>query len=116
MLDMGTPELLFDGDVNSVARTLEANPMVLDLWFEQARPLQGISVFVGRTAIQMSATLYFAAQAPLEFQASQREADDRPELALDFGQEYTVERLRLEIAYPERGEPEHVHVWEVTLR
>jgi len=116
MLDMGTPELFFDGDPESVARTLEANPLVLDLWFDQPRKLRSVSILVGRTTIQVSARLFFTDREPLEFSTSQREADDRTQVDLDFEKEYIVQRLRLEIGYPDRGEPEHVHVWAVTLR
>ena len=116
MLDMGTPELFFDGDPNSVARSLEANPLVLDLWFDQARRLSGLSIVIGRTTIQVNARLYFSDREPIEFSASQREADQRSQVDLVFDQEYVVERLRLEVGYPDRGEPEHVHIWEVTLR
>lgn len=116
MLDMGSPDLLFDGDNTSVARTLEANPLVLDFWFDGSRRLNGVTLFTGRTTIQATARLYFSDQPPQEFFASQREADNRTELELNFDREYLVERLRLEVAYPDRGEPEHVHVWEVTLR
>ena len=41
-LDMGAPANLFDGDVSTLARGLEANPFVLEFHFPEPRPIRGL--------------------------------------------------------------------------
>ena len=42
-LDMGRPEDIFDGDVSTLARGLEANPFVLEFHFPEPRSVHGLS-------------------------------------------------------------------------
>ena len=42
-LDMGAPANIFDGDVSTLARGLEANPFVLEFPFPEPRPIGGLS-------------------------------------------------------------------------
>jgi hypothetical protein len=115
-LDMGTIELLFDGDRNSVARTLEANPFVLDITFDQARNLSGLSAIVGSIDILIDVQLFTDGQTSVEFTKEQRTSVDSPQVDINFDKAYEVKHLRLEISYPYRGEPEHVHVWELLFK
>jgi len=117
MLDMGEIQNVFDGDPNTLVRTLEVNPLVVELIFQALQPLDGVSVRIGGTATRVRAELTLSDQPkPLVFEKEVPESSDFRSVGLDFGRKVTAERLRLEILNVYDVEPAHVHVWEIELK
>jgi len=117
MLDMGSIDLLFDGDPNSVARTLEANPFVIELTFPDERLIRGYRVIVGSANVRVTTLLYPGiseqpVQSSVEFDGSV----GNPELVVSFDHPVTAGKVRFEIYQPYSGVPANVHVWELELR
>jgi hypothetical protein len=117
MLDMGTIDLVFDGNKQTVARTLEANPFIIELTFPAPRKFSGYTMFLGSADIQV-ATLLYPAQGsqPVEFIATFTGSPSNPELEVSFGQPVTAKVLRFEILAPYAGVPSNVHVWEIGFK
>jgi 4-amino-4-deoxy-L-arabinose transferase-like glycosyltransferase len=116
-LDMGTIDKLFDGDENSLVRTQEANPLRLQLDFEQPRAIQGVSIKVGGTPTRIGIVLQddqgavlFEIEKDVEQQAIPRFAE------LDWGKVVDAQRVSISITSLDVGEPAHVHLWEVILK
>ncbi len=117
MLDMGEIQNAFDHNDSTVIRSLEANPLVIDLTFPHATTIQGLIVKVGGVATAVRAFLH------VEDSAAQRsfsiEVPETPlpkDAFLDFNEALAVERIHLEIESIQDGEPAHVHVWEITIK
>lgn len=123
-LDMGNLQVMFDGKPSTVARGVEANPLILDLQFPTPRALAGLTAYFGKANMRLTARLYAdVAAQPVEytedFWYAQAGTDipAGPPVEMNFvrGPE-TVTRLYLEIAYPESDETAHGHIFDMILR
>ena len=117
MLDMGSIELVLDGDPQTVARTLEANPFIIELTFPEARQLNGYNMILGSADVRVTAYLYpdnggQTVQSIANFDGSV----SSPELDVNFGLTMSVQKVRFEIFQPYSGVPANVHVWEIELK
>jgi hypothetical protein len=122
-LDMGRIEDLFDGNRYSLARTLEANPFVLELTFYQSRTFSRMALIIGDTEIKLRVLLYHSASPePLELIYELDGSVQNPQVWLDIpineatSQPYQVSAMHLEILDTRQREPGHVHLWELTLK
>ena len=117
MLDMGSIELIFDGDVNTVARTLEANPFIIELTFPEVRPLDGYRMILGSADVRVTVLLFPGnGGEPLESVADFDGSVRNPVLEVNFGGTVAAQAVRFEIFQPYSGVPANVHVWEIELK
>jgi hypothetical protein len=116
LLDMGQIRDVFDGDPESVARTMEANPAVFDLDFGDSRRISGFNIVIGSSRVEITVRAWETPEEdPAEMVRTLQGSVERPEVRFPFDQPLQVSRLRLEVrdtTQPERG---HVHVWEISL-
>jgi hypothetical protein len=116
-LDIGEAQSLFDGDLNSVARTLEANPMLVELEFNEPRRIGGLYLYIGSTEAQLTTKLYTAeGSEPVTYIHKIEGNDQRPDAEISFREAVEAQIMRLEILDLHQGEPGHVHVWEIDFR
>lgn len=115
-LDMGAPENLVDGNLDSVARTAQANPMKIQLVFPEARLLSGVVVRVGGTPSEVSVYPYVLPNAdPSYFSMIKDETPDPRNVTVMFDEPMEIVRLDIEVRSTRDMEPAHVHVWEIEL-
>jgi hypothetical protein len=101
LLDMGTIDQLFDRDENSLVRTMEANPLRLQLDFEEPRSAQGLSIKVGGTPTLIGVVVQDAdGQVLLEMEEVVEEQTIPSFVELDWGK--AVEASRISILLPAR--------------
>jgi hypothetical protein len=117
MLDMGSIDLVFDGDAQTVARTLEANPFIIELTFQNAHQISGYKMILGSADASVTAWLYpKEGNQPMKFIADFNGSVRNPTLEVNFDQTVTTQKIRFEIFQPHSGVPANVHVWEIVLR
>jgi 4-amino-4-deoxy-L-arabinose transferase-like glycosyltransferase len=117
LLDIGEIIHMFDQNPDTLGRTLEANPAIIELDFSQPRPVSGLSITIGSTEAQITARLFPDSGAePIEFiQVLQGTLDD-PEVSLDFRNTFSVQALTIEVEDFHQEEPAHIHIWEIVLK
>ena len=116
LLDMGEAQHMFDGDPDTLGRTLEANPAIVEVIFPGPREIRSISLNIGSTQAEIRTLIYAsAASEPTEIVQTLQGSIDQPVVVLDLGQAYLAEVLRLEIRDTRQTEPGNVHVWEIEL-
>jgi hypothetical protein len=116
LLDMGEARDMFDRNQDTLGRTLEANPAVIELTFPEPRALSGISLTIGSTEAQVTARLHASAEArPVEYVQILQGTIEQPEVSLVFDAPTPVLILHLEIKDISQGEPGHIHIWEINL-
>jgi 4-amino-4-deoxy-L-arabinose transferase-like glycosyltransferase len=116
LLDMGEAQHMFDGDPETLGRTLEANPAIVELIFPGPREISKISLNIGSTQAELRAWIYATAGSePAEIVRTLQGSIDKPVVTLDLGQAYLAEILRLEVRDTRQAEPGNVHVWEIEL-
>lgn len=117
MLDMGAIELIFDGDPQTVARTLEANPFIIELTFPDAIQLNGYKIIIGSADVQVKVILSpDSGEQLLESIANFDGSVSNPMLEVNFGQTVSAQVVRFEIFQPYSGVPTNVHVWELEFK
>ena len=117
MLDMGSVQNIFDGNPDSLARGLEANPLKLVIQLPEPRQANGISVRIGGTPTRITVTLQVTGQEKaVVFQSDFAENPLVRTVRMDFNKTLDVQSLRVEIESTRDGEPAHVHVWEISLQ
>lgn len=117
LLDMGEVSHMFDGNRDTLGRTLEANPAVIELTFPKSRTIKEVAIIVGSAEVEVKALAY-PDQASQPFMATQvlKGTVEQPEVSLDFGQAVLAQKLRLEIRDLHQTEPAHIHIWEIYLK
>jgi hypothetical protein len=116
-LDMGSPQALFDGNPSTVARTLEANPMVVELEFDEPRRIAGLMLVIGSTEAQVTTRLFTSAEAEPVIYIHKIEGNvQQPQAEITFREPVIAQFLHLEILDLHQGEPGHVHVWEIEFK
>jgi len=117
MLDMGSIDLVFDGDKQSVARTLEANPFIIELTFSEEHQFSGYRMVLGSADTRVTAILYSAeGEQPAGSVADFDGSPSSPELDVNFGQAINTQKVRFEVFQPYTGVPSNVHVWEIEFK
>lgn len=116
MFDMGEITHAFDGDPYTFVRTLEANPLVVELAFPEAIRLEGLSLITGSADVDITAQTSLSPDGPArQFSVTYHGSLDKPEAHLDFGQVVELQHLRIEVLDRHQPEPAHIHVWEISL-
>ena len=117
MLDMGTISNVFDKDSETLLRSLEANPLQVEIAFDQPVPVSGVVLRVGGTPTRITATLTVAGNdAPLTFTTEVPGDPLSRDVPLDFDGPWQVQVLSLEVLSVNDGEPAHVHLWEIWIK
>jgi hypothetical protein len=116
-LDMGSMMNIFDGDLNTVIRTFEANPLRIEVDFSHPRRLSGVSLKVGGVSSRVTAEIESAPNSDRRiFYRTVSSNPDPRVVDLNFGSVIVTQRVFLEIFNVDDPEPTHVHLWEVTFR
>lgn len=116
-LDMGSVSDLFDGNPASVVRSKEANPMVLVLQFPTPPSFSEMTLRIGGGATEIIVTVTPAnGNEPINFKQVLPVAGDYRDVTFTFNKEIAIKEIRISLRNTESGEPDHVHLWEITLQ
>jgi hypothetical protein len=115
--DMGSSQDMFDNDVYTLMRGLEANPLVVELNFPGALSLSGVTSYLGKLDAAITATVTLeGSPTPLTFSGVFPDAEDSQALTIAFdGGPYRVTTLRLEYLERQPGDQVHIHIREIEL-
>jgi hypothetical protein len=116
MLDMGSIDLLFDGNPRTVARTLEANPFIVELNFSTPRPVSGVTMTLGASNVNVRVIITGPAGEMHTLDRNFNGSISQPTFELDFGEQWMAQSIRFEVLNPYAPEPTNVHIWEITLK
>jgi hypothetical protein len=108
---------MFDNDPFTLGRTLQANPLVIELEFPTPRQISGLSVTVSSASVEISVELYEPGEeVPVIYTHQEKGSVDNPVVSFNFDETITTEKLRLRVLDTGIGEPGHVHVWEIVFK
>jgi hypothetical protein len=117
ILDMGEPSALFDGDVFTLIRGLEANPFILEITFEEPKMITGLRADFANMDFTITAYLYPSESTQaVEYVQTWRGIDGDPHVEMSFSDSLpAVEKVRLEIHSYSHGIGAHIHIRELVL-
>ena len=115
-LDMGQVADIFDGDPNSITRSFEANPLVIEVTFPQPVSVTQLSARVGGTPTTVSAWLSDAEGGTgLQLNHQAAESPEPRFVILPLDQPFITRSIIVHIHSTRDSEPAHVHLWELTI-
>ena len=117
-LDIGQAKDVFDGDIETLMRGLEANPFIIDLQFSQPQVIKGLIMDFGRMDFVMRVKVYGTDSAePISYQGEYRQQPDIPHLDMDFvNGPKQVKHIYIEIEQLQPPEEVHIHVREIVFK
>ncbi len=117
VIDMGAPELMFDGDHFTLMRGLEANPFVLELTFPEPRTLSRVEADFGLAEITLTVLLYVDGSGePLRYVTERSNASSQdPQMVLNLPEAPPVTHVRFEVFNRAAGEVANIHIRELIL-
>ena len=116
-LDMGSISNLFDGDDLSLVRSLEANPLQVNLAWESPRDIERVLLRIGGANTTLSLAGYDAGGSMLINRVYEIAQDPNPRtIAVEFPSTLPLSRLEIDVMNTYDSEPSHVHLWEITLQ
>jgi 4-amino-4-deoxy-L-arabinose transferase-like glycosyltransferase len=118
LFDSGGVQHLFDGDVYTLARGYEANPMLLEFTFDVPRTIKGVEITTGSMDFALTVRLYpTAGGEPLVYAGRFVDQPMDPTVSLDFdGAPDKVSRLEIEILHLGEPGPAKIHLREIRFR
>ena len=115
-LDMGPIGQAFDGNPDTLIKTLEANPLVIELEFAKPKQMSGLVARIGSETVRFTITLEVPGKPPEKFIQEAIEAETMyRDVKVSFGVEKLVKSLRFEMKDVNAPDPSNVHLWEVTF-
>jgi hypothetical protein len=116
-LDMGKPQDAFDGNPLTLIRTAEANPMILKLAFASPYPLSKITLRIGGAPTTMDIDISTKEPgAPLHYEQKVPVSSDYRNITFAIDPAVQADEITITIKNSDNGEPDHVHLWEVTIK
>ena len=113
--DSGRMSDIFDGDTFTLARGMEANPLVFEFTFPEERTVSGLRATFGSGDYTLTVKVFPADDSEARVYTQTYEGlppDPNLELLFDEGAQ-SVKKLRLEIQQHNTGDPAHIHVREL---
>jgi hypothetical protein len=117
-LDIGQSKDVFDNNIDTLIRGLDANPFILDLQFSQSQAIKGLMMDFGRMDFSIRIKVYGPGNtSPVSYAGEYRQQPPIPHLDMDFvdGPEQ-VKRIYIEIEQLLPPEEVHIHVREVVFK
>lgn len=116
--DMGQARDMFDGDRFTLARGLEANPLMIELIFPQPRVVTGLTADFATMDFTWTIELYEeGAEAPVTYTETYRGLPSDPHVELNFDRgPHKVSKIRIQIKNLKAGDVAKIHVRELRLR
>ncbi len=115
MLDMGVIGSAFDGDNATVIRTLEANPFVIELVFQESMPVKRVTLRIGGTTTTTTVYIESDDGGHRIMNDNASEESHPRDVVINLAKPTPTTFLRIEIKSVYDPEPAHVHLWEVTI-
>jgi hypothetical protein len=115
-LDMGTIDNLFDGSMQTLVRTMEANPFTLDIEFTTSRSVSGIVATIGSMEAEIKLRVTTHDGQVKEYQTVFQATPENLTTQIDFEEPWSVKALHIEVRNMHAGEPANVHVTEIELK
>ncbi len=115
--DMGSVGDLFDGDVETLARTGRVNPAVIEIRFPSPRRVAGVTVTTGSMdRLRVTLTLFSRGAGPQVVRRAFEKLPPDPTVRIPLSPPaQAVEKLRIEVEEPVFGNQEIIHVREIRL-
>lgn len=118
LFDMGQAVNMFDDDTFTLARGLEANPLLVDIEFPTPRPIKGLAMDFASGDYDLTVSLYADSNAePVTFNQQFTKLPADPHIEMSFNKPPPqVKRVRILVHAPLQSDPAHIHIREIKFK
>ena len=117
VLDMGEISQAFDSNDLTMIRSIEANPMRMEIHFDQPRLLNSVTFSIGGTATTFDLEIFPAdGSASIKLHKEVLESNDYRDIEIALDEPVLASDLVFSILNTYDGEPSHVHLWDVAFK
>ena len=115
LLDGGELHHMFDGDLFTLARGAEANPLILDISLSNPQVWERLVLTTGSMSMRVNLTLFPAdGSDPVVLEQAFMDLPPDPTVTLDFPADLgAIGQVRLAITQLDAGIPAKIHIREV---
>jgi len=107
---------LFDGNPDTLVKTLEANPLVVELSFPRPIQLGYVTLRTGAEPVEVTVTAWDENDERVaQVVVPGEQVSSFKNVVAPLGESMAVKRLRIELFDVDAFEPTNVHLWEITL-
>ena len=114
--DMGQTSLLFDGDVNTLVRGVDVNPLQIEITLETPLKLRGLNLTIGTMTYRIDITWISESGEEMALSKTSREQIQDPTLEFNLDKEFLTKRIIISLTDLSPYEDTHIHVREIELR
>lgn len=117
-VDSGQLKDLFDGDLFTLMRGLEANPYILEFTFPQPRPVTKLAADFGSMDFTITVKLYTPGSAgPVTYTETYQKLPPDPHIEMTFDNSpASVSTIQIEVLNITSGPTAKIHIRELSLR
>jgi hypothetical protein len=118
LLDIAPIDNVFDGKLDSLIKTSEVNPLLINMEFTAVRQISSLTAHVGSETVDITVVLTGEDGAPLGTFTQRGEngsVDGYKDVTIDFGGVKLVKKLHFEMLDTYAPNPSPVHLWEITF-
>jgi hypothetical protein len=114
-LNMNSIGEAFDRDLETLLRTDNINPLIIDLQFSKPRLLKGYYIKFGTTKVEIATTIYLSGFVgeSIVLSGIYEGTNENPGTKIDFGEALQIERFHIEMRDTTQGETGPVHLWDI---
>jgi hypothetical protein len=106
---------IFDGNFDTLVKTRRINPLIIEMEFNEAVSLSGLSLRIGSEAARITVSLITDAGKNYAFVQEIGEGEPYKDVSVPFGTALTVKKIRIEKHEFYAPDDNLVHLWELTL-
>lgn len=114
-LDINEIAHAFDGDLTTLIRTLEANPLKIVLSYPEPAQIHAATLVIGGPPTRVTLTALLNGEELASLSGEVGPSPVTREITLTFEATLAVDQIQIEILSVNDGEIAHVHLWEITL-
>jgi len=111
----GDIKYVFDGDPDSLYKSLVANPVTIEIVFEQPRDISSIGLIHGSSPIELIVEIT-TTDGLVQTASARYNQNGIAGNTLTLAQTLTAQKITLSVQDLSQGYPGTVHIWEITLK
>lgn len=117
LLDMNEIQHAFDGNLTTLIRTFEANPLRIELTFPEPQQISEVTALVGGASTRLTLIMTISGRDDAITRSTETgESNQVRPITIELDEPVLVDHLVIEVLNINDGDVAHVHLWEIKFK